>query len=66
MERNSIQSTSYKADQENYLKLITNVVKELHLMYYLCLNVELELALAAIQKCLTLLHGDLGPDTKQL
>ncbi len=27
---------------------------------------ELELALAAIQKCLTLLHDDLGPDTKKL
>ncbi len=30
------------------------------------LNVELQLALAAIQKCLTLLHDDLGPDTKWL
>ncbi len=29
-----------------------------------CLNVELELALAAIKKCLTLLHDNLGPDTK--
>ena len=29
-----------------------------------CLNVELELALAAIQKYLNLLHDDLGPDTK--
>ncbi len=29
-----------------------------------CFNVELELALAAIQKFLTLLHDDLGPDTK--
>ena len=28
------------------------------------LNVELKLALAAIQKYLTLLHDDLGPDTK--
>ncbi len=28
------------------------------------LNVELELALTAIKKCLILLHDDLGPDTK--
>ncbi len=31
-----------------------------------CLNVKLELALATIHKCLTLLHDDLGPDTKEL
>ena len=28
------------------------------------LNVELELALAALQKCINLLHDDLGPDNK--
>ncbi len=30
------------------------------------LNVELELALVAIQKCLVLFHDYLGPNTKKL
>ena len=30
------------------------------------MNVELELALVAIQKCLALLHDYLGPNTKKL
>ena len=30
------------------------------------LNVELELALVAIQKCLVILHDYLGPNTKKL
>ncbi len=30
------------------------------------LELELELALAAIQKCLNILHDDLVPDTKKL
>ena len=35
-----------------------------HVIMYL--NVELELALVAIQKCLVLLHDYLGPNTKKL
>ena len=34
-----------------------------HVIMYL--NVELELALVAIQKCLVLLHNYLGPNTKK-
>ena len=32
----------------------------------MCLNVELELAQVAIQKCLNLLNDDLVPNTKKL
>ncbi len=35
-----------------------------HVIMYL--NVELELALVAIQKCLVLLHHYLGPNTRKL
>ncbi len=35
-----------------------------HVIMYL--NVELELTLVAIQKCLVLLHDYLGPNTKKL
>ena len=35
-----------------------------HVIMYL--NVELELALVAIQNCLVLLHDYLGPNTKKL
>ena len=32
----------------------------------MCLNLELELALVAIQKCLNLIHDDLGLNPKKL
>ena len=58
-------ATSLSTHDPYILRLTDSIDSVCHVIMYL-MNVELELALVAIQKCLVLLHDYLGPNTKKL